>query len=238
MLAVTRRRADEVAAILVPRLGRATLEVIAANAVLAGALPEHLSVILAALEAMADPAFNLQAIQTTTHPCSPLLIVNGPIVRRLGIHAGGNVLGQGARANAVIGRAVRLVLQNVGGERPGKCRQREEQQRRQRAQREQRPAIGPALDPEQAEERRRHQAERRQDQVVVVPEVAPAGADRQRRAGRAQPTWTDRLAMPIQKPSITLRCVPRSASAAPSVTNSGAKCSVRGWASRPDGDLR
>jgi len=115
-----RGRADEVAAILVPRLGRATLEVIAANAVLAGALPEHLSVILAAVEAVADPAFNLQAIQTTTHPCSPLLIVNGPIARRLGIHAGGNVLGQGARANAVIGRALRLVLQNVGGARPGK----------------------------------------------------------------------------------------------------------------------
>ena len=120
MLAVTRRRTDEVAAILVPRLGRATLEVIAANAVLAGALPEHLSVILAAVEAVADPAFNLQAIQTTTHPCSPLLIVNGPIARRLGIHAGGNVLGQGARANAVIGRALRLVLQNVGGARPGR----------------------------------------------------------------------------------------------------------------------
>ena len=119
MLAVTRRRPDEVASILVPRLGRATLEVIAANAVLAGALPEHLSVILAAVEAVADPAFNLQAIQTTTHPCSPLLIVNGPIARRLGIHAGGNVLGQGARANAVIGRALRLVLQNVGGARPG-----------------------------------------------------------------------------------------------------------------------
>jgi len=60
------------------------------------------------------------SIQTTTHPCSPLLIVNGPIARRLGIHAGGNVLGQGARANAVIGRALRLILQNVGGARPGK----------------------------------------------------------------------------------------------------------------------
>jgi hypothetical protein len=120
MLAVMRGRADEVAAILVPRLGRATLEVIAANAVLAGALPEHLPVVVAAVEAVADPAFNLQAIQTTTHPCSPLLIVNGPIARRLGINAGGNVLGQGARANAVIGRALRLVLQNVGGARPGK----------------------------------------------------------------------------------------------------------------------
>jgi hypothetical protein len=120
MLSATRRRPDEVAAILVPRLGRATLEAIAANAVMAGALPEHLPVILAAVEAVAEPVFNLQAIQTTTHPCSPLVIVNGPIARRLGIHAGGNVFGQGARANAVIGRALRLILQNVGGARPGK----------------------------------------------------------------------------------------------------------------------
>jgi hypothetical protein len=120
MLSATRRRPDDIAAILVPRLGRASVETIAANAVMAGALPEHLPVILAAVEAVADPAFNLQAIQTTTHPCSPLVIVNGPIAHRLGIHAGGNVLGQGARANAVIGRALRLILQNVGGARPGK----------------------------------------------------------------------------------------------------------------------
>ena len=119
MLSATRRRPDDVAAILVPRLGRATIEAIAANAVMAGARPEHLPVILAAVEAVAEPAFNLQAIQTTTHPCSPLVIVNGPLAARLGIHAGGNVLGQGARANAVIGRALRLILQNVGGARPG-----------------------------------------------------------------------------------------------------------------------
>src|SRR5262249_22932095 len=88
--------------------------------VLQVALPAPLAVIAAAVDGVPDPAINLQAIQTTTHPCSPLLIVNGPIVRRLGIHAGGNVLGQGARANAVIGRALRLILQNVGGARPGK----------------------------------------------------------------------------------------------------------------------
>ena len=120
LLSGSRRRPDEVTAVLVPRLGRATVEAIAVNSVMAGALPEHLPVIMAAVEAVADPAFNLQAIQTTTHPCSPLVIVNGPIARRLGIHAGGNVLGQGTRANAVIGRALRLILQNVGGARPGK----------------------------------------------------------------------------------------------------------------------
>jgi hypothetical protein len=106
-------------AMLPPRLGRATVALAAVNAALAGALPEHMPVILAALEAVGDPVFNLRAIQATTHPCSPLVIVNGPIAQRLGINSGGNALGQGARANAVIGRAVRLTLQNVGGARPG-----------------------------------------------------------------------------------------------------------------------
>ena len=119
MLAATRRPPGDVVAVLPPRLGRATVERVAANAVLAGALPEHLPVILAAVEAVGQPAFNLQAIQTTTHPCSPLIIVNGPIAGRLGINGAGNALGQGHRANAVIGRALRLVLQNVGGARPG-----------------------------------------------------------------------------------------------------------------------
>ena len=119
MLAGCRRAAAEIVAVLVPRLGRATVEAIAANAVMTGALPEHLPVILAAVEAVAEPSFNLQAIQTTTHPCSPLVIVNGPVARRLAFHAAGNAFGQGARANAVVGRALRLTLQNVGGARPG-----------------------------------------------------------------------------------------------------------------------
>jgi hypothetical protein len=119
MLAATRRPADDVVAVLPPRLGRATVERVATNAVLAGALPEHLPVILAAVEAAGQPEFNLPAVQTTTHPCSPLIIVNGPIAGRLGINGAGNALGQGHRANAVIGRALRLLLQNVGGARPG-----------------------------------------------------------------------------------------------------------------------
>ncbi|MBI2015148.1 MAG: hypothetical protein HYS77_06390 [Candidatus Rokubacteria bacterium] len=113
------RRGDEVVATLAPRRGVATLEAIAVNAALAGAGPEHLPVIAAAVRAVAEPRFNLNAIQTTTHPCTPLVIVNGPIAARLGVNAGANALGQGARANAVIGRALRLVLQNVGGARPG-----------------------------------------------------------------------------------------------------------------------
>ena len=113
-------RSAEAVATLAPRRGVATLEVIAANAALAGALPEHLPVVVAAIRALAEPRFNLNAIQTTTHPCTPLLIVNGPIAARLEINAGANALGQGHRANAVIGRAVRLTLQNVGGARPGR----------------------------------------------------------------------------------------------------------------------
>ena len=109
----------EVVAPIAPRLGQATLEAIATSAALAGAGPSHLSVIVAALRALTRPEFNLEAIQTTTHPCGPLVILNGPVVRRLGVASGANALGGGARANAVIGRAVRFVLVNVGGARPG-----------------------------------------------------------------------------------------------------------------------
>jgi hypothetical protein len=109
----------QIVAVLAPRRGVATLGAIAVNAALAGALPEDMPVIVAALRALAEPRFNLTAIQTTTHPCTPLLVVNGPIAQRLGLNGGANALGGGHRANAVIGRAVRLVLQNVGGALPG-----------------------------------------------------------------------------------------------------------------------
>jgi hypothetical protein len=113
------RDPGQVVARLAPRYGIATLQAIATNAALAGAGAEHLPVIVAAVRAVAEPAFNLQAIQTTTHPCTPLVIVNGPIAARLAINGGPNALGGGARANAVIGRALRLILQNVGGAIPG-----------------------------------------------------------------------------------------------------------------------
>ena len=112
-------RRHEVVAPLAPRMAEATFEAIAVNAALAGAGPEHLPVIVAALRAMTRPEFNLKGIQTTTHPCGPLVIVNGPIAKRLGVACGPNALGGGSRANAVIGRSVRLALMNVGGARPG-----------------------------------------------------------------------------------------------------------------------
>jgi hypothetical protein len=114
-----RRERSAVVAVLAPRRGVATVESLAINAALAGAGPGDLPVIVAAVQALADPRFNLAAIQTTTHPCTPLVIVNGPLARRLGVNGGANALGGGHRGNAVIGRAVRLVLQNVGGATPG-----------------------------------------------------------------------------------------------------------------------
>jgi hypothetical protein len=119
LLAGVRGERHDLIATLMPRRGWATLEAIAINAAMAGAGPEHMPVILAAVRAVADPAFNLNAILTTTHPCTPLVIVNGPVAARLGIHGGPNAFGNGHRANAVIGRALRLVLQNVAGATPG-----------------------------------------------------------------------------------------------------------------------
>jgi hypothetical protein len=110
---------DDVIAILPPRPGRATRQAIAVNAALAGADAEHMPIIVAAVRAVAEPAFNLQGVLTTTHPCAPLTIVSGPVARRVGINGAENALGSGVRANAVIGRALQLVLLNVGGARPG-----------------------------------------------------------------------------------------------------------------------
>jgi hypothetical protein len=119
MLQYTDREPDEVLAVLPPRQGEATVERIAINAIMAGCLPAYFPIVLAAVQAVADPGFNLDAIQATTHPVAPLLVVNGPIARELEINSGYNAFGQGSRANATIGRALRLILMNVGGGLPG-----------------------------------------------------------------------------------------------------------------------
>jgi hypothetical protein len=115
----TDREPRELIAVLPPRQGEATVERIAVNTVMAGCRPEYLPVVITAIEALADPAFNLDSIQATTHPVAPLMIVNGPIARELGINGGYNAFGQGFAPNLTIGRAVRLVLMNVGGGLPG-----------------------------------------------------------------------------------------------------------------------
>jgi hypothetical protein len=102
-----------------PRWGEATLLNLAANAVMAGCAPDTFPIVLAAVEAMLSPEFNLYGVQATTHPSAPLLVVSGPIARSCGLNGGAGLLGPGNRANATIGRAVRLILMNVGGAHPG-----------------------------------------------------------------------------------------------------------------------
>ena len=102
-----------------PRWGDLTREVLAINMVMAGCKPEYAPVVRAALLALAEPAFNLNGVQATTHMASPLLVVNGPIAAQVGMNGGCNAFGSGNRANATIGRAIRLVLLNVGGGWPG-----------------------------------------------------------------------------------------------------------------------
>lgn len=119
MLSGTHQSSDELVASLPPKWGRATVEKIAINAVMAGCLPEYLPVVLAGVEAMASEEFNLHGVQVTTSHVSPIIVVNGPIRKKLKINDGFNLFGQGWRANATIGRAIRLICTNIGGGLPG-----------------------------------------------------------------------------------------------------------------------
>src|SRR5213593_2656426 len=112
--------ADRSLGAMPPLWRHATLEKLAVNAVMAGCEPAYFPVVVAAVEAMLEPPFNLYGVQATTHPVAPLLIVHGPIARELGVHAGSGCFGPGFRANATIGRAIRLILMNVGGAWPGR----------------------------------------------------------------------------------------------------------------------
>jgi hypothetical protein len=113
------RQADHLIGIVPPRMGYATLRQVAVNAVMAGCQPDYLPVVVAALQAVSEPEYGLSHRQTTTHAGAPLIIVNGPTVQRLRINCGRGAFGPGWRANATIGRALRLVLVNVGGAGPG-----------------------------------------------------------------------------------------------------------------------
>lgn len=121
VLGYLKRDPNEVVATLPPRMGAATVLHIAINAVMAGCLPEYVPVVIAAIEAVADPKFNLQVIETDGNPAAPLTIVNGPVRKSIKMNWGRNALGHGNRANATIGRAVRLCLLNIGGAKPGKA---------------------------------------------------------------------------------------------------------------------
>lgn len=114
-LAATGFDPDEEVGAIDPARGIATVASIAVNALMAGCRPEHLSVVIASVEAMLQPAFRLHGVQATTNPVAPLTIVNGPIRQRLGIDSGRNALSPGQHANGPIGRAVRFVMRNIGG---------------------------------------------------------------------------------------------------------------------------
>jgi hypothetical protein len=119
MLKGTPRKPDEIVGRMPPNLAECTVEKVAINAVMAGCRPEYMPVLLAAIEAALEPVFTLHGVLATTYFSSPVIIVNGPIARRIGMNSGINALGQGNRANATIGRALNLIVRNVGGGRPG-----------------------------------------------------------------------------------------------------------------------
>jgi hypothetical protein len=119
MLEGTTRAPDDIVAVIPPDLVACTVEKVAINAVLAGCRPEYLPVVIAAVEAACTDDFNMHGLLATTWFSGPVVIVNGPIAPRIGMNSGGNAMGQGNRANATIGRALQLVVRNVGGGRPG-----------------------------------------------------------------------------------------------------------------------
>jgi hypothetical protein len=114
-VAASGRPADALVALVPPNFGRATVEKIAVNAVMAGCRPEYLPVVIAGVEAMCDDAFDLHGVSATTNSAAPLFIVNGPVRARLQINCAAGVFGPGHRANATIGRALRLIVRNLGG---------------------------------------------------------------------------------------------------------------------------
>lgn len=119
MLTGTGRDPKEVIGPVPPNLVPITVEKVAINAVMAGCRPEYMPVVLAALEAALEPEATMHGVLCTTCFSSPILVVNGPIARKIGMNSGVNCLGQGNRANATIGRALQLIIRNVGGGRPG-----------------------------------------------------------------------------------------------------------------------
>jgi len=119
MLAHNGYSPEEEIAVLPPGFETATAGDIAICAVMAGCKSEYLPVLIAATEALSDMDFNLVGIATTTGSAAPVYIVNGPIAEQIGLNAGNNLLGSGHRANATIGRAMTLILHNIGGAKPG-----------------------------------------------------------------------------------------------------------------------
>ena len=119
MLTGTTRAADDVVVVTPPDLVETTVEKVAIAAVMAGCLPEYLPWVITALEAVCTDEFNMHGLLATTMPVGPVLVCSGPGTQRIGMNSGVNALGQGNRASLTIGRALQLVIRNVGGGRPG-----------------------------------------------------------------------------------------------------------------------
>ncbi|MEX2489964.1 MAG: hypothetical protein WD356_10620 [Pseudomonadales bacterium] len=119
MLSGTRRAPDEIVGQVPPDYATCTVEKVAINAVMAGCRPEYLPVVIAAVEAALVDEFCMHGLLATTYFSGPMVVVNGPLARAIGMNARGNALGQGNRANATIGRALQLVIRNIGGGKPG-----------------------------------------------------------------------------------------------------------------------
>ncbi|MEM7126880.1 MAG: thioredoxin family protein [Chloroflexota bacterium] len=119
MLSGTQRQAEEIIGVIPPNQAECTVEKVAINAVMAGCKPEYLPVVIAAVEAACIDEFCMHGVLATTYFSGPIVMVNGPIVKSIGMNFGINALGQGNRANATIGRALQLVIRNVGGGKPG-----------------------------------------------------------------------------------------------------------------------
>ncbi|MBE46485.1 MAG: thiol reductase thioredoxin [Gammaproteobacteria bacterium] len=119
MLSSTDRSADEIVGSVPPDNRPCTIEKIAINAVMAGCKPDYLQVVIAALRAALKDEFCMHGLLCTTYFSTPVMIVNGPITKQIGMNSGVNALGQGNRANATIGRALQLIVRNVGGGIPG-----------------------------------------------------------------------------------------------------------------------
>ena len=119
MLDATALAPEEVIGLVAPNYGAATVEKIAANGVMAGCAPEMMKVLIPLVRAACDERFNLHGVQATTHFAAPLVIVNGPVRDQLGFVSSGNVFSNVARANSTLGRALQLIMVNLGGARPG-----------------------------------------------------------------------------------------------------------------------
>jgi len=119
MLSGTKRDSQDIVARMPPNMGEVTVEKIAINAVMAGCKPEYMPVLIAGIEAVCTDEFNIHGVMATTMGAAPVMVINGPIRHKLDMNMKLGALGQGNRANATIGRALRLTVRNIGGAHPG-----------------------------------------------------------------------------------------------------------------------